>query len=481
MPENGTNAMKNFLFLLSDEHNASITGCYGHPIVQTPNLDRLAAGGTRFQSAYCNSPICVPSRTALATGMHPHQTRSWDNATPYTGAQQSWHHVMRDNGVDVASIGKLHFRGGDDYGFTEELLPLHVVDGKGDLKAIVARQSTNSRKDTSKLAADAGPGESSYQAYDRAIAAQAREWIEARAARGDDRPFTLFVSFVMPHFPLIAPQEYYDLYAGYSLEELSQGLCAAPSDHPTMVQIRTFMDYDRHFDDESRARALRAYFGMVTMLDALIGTVLKTLEDSPFAQNTGILYSSDHGDNLGNHGHWGKSVMYDDSAAVPMILAGPGVPQNHVAQTPVSLIDVAPTALRAVGLETQAATCQGQSLFEIARHALPDRAVLVQYHAAGAPTGVFMIRKGDWKYVYFSGAAAQLFNLANDRDEVHDRASDPECAAILAELEGELRAICDPDAVTRQAFADQQAVIDLNGGPDAIYKTRDIPFTPAPV
>lgn len=127
---------RNLLFILSDEHNRDIAGCYGHPFVQTPHLDALAGQGARFNAAYCNSPICVPSRASLATGRYVHELGNWDNAAPYDGTARSWHHALRDAGVDTASIGKLHYRGGDDYGFCEELIPLHVLNGTGDLKGL---------------------------------------------------------------------------------------------------------------------------------------------------------------------------------------------------------------------------------------------------------------------------------------------------------------------------------------------------------
>src|SRR5438045_8397487 len=121
------------LFILSVEHSRRVLGCYGHPMIRTPNLDRLAARGVRFTDAYCNSPICVPSRAALATGRYVHNIRFWDNAIPYDSGVPSWHHRVREAGHEVTAIGKLHFRSADDdNGFTEEVMPLHVVEGIGD-------------------------------------------------------------------------------------------------------------------------------------------------------------------------------------------------------------------------------------------------------------------------------------------------------------------------------------------------------------
>jgi len=152
---------RNLLILMSDEHNPKIMGCAGNPIVATPNLDRLAARGTRFTSAYTTCPICVPARAAFAVGKYVHQIGYWDNADAYEGAIPSWHHVLRSQGHQVVSIGKLHFRGaaGDDHGFSDEIVPMHVVDAIGDVKGLV-RERIPTRRGGDKMAKLAGPGES---------------------------------------------------------------------------------------------------------------------------------------------------------------------------------------------------------------------------------------------------------------------------------------------------------------------------------
>jgi len=202
----------NLLFILSDEHNPRVLACSGHPMIRTPNLDRLAANGVRFSDAYCNSPICVPSRASLATGRYVHRIRFWDNAIPYDGSVPSWHHRLRQAGHEVTAIGKLHFRSAeDDNGFTQEVMPLHVVDGIGDPLGWL-RDPLPVRKAALRLANDAGCGNSSYQDYDDKITAAAVDWLRARASAPSDKPWVLFVSLVCPHFPLIARPQWYGLY-----------------------------------------------------------------------------------------------------------------------------------------------------------------------------------------------------------------------------------------------------------------------------
>ena len=172
----------NLVVILSDEHNPHVMGCAGHPEVHTPHLDALAARGTRFLNASCASPICVPARAALATGRNVFETGYWDNVDAYDGRTRSWHHVLREAGHEVVSIGKLHYRGwpGDDYGFSESLLPMHIHGGKGEPKMLL-RDPPAPLGDGSGLLASARPGVSDYNRYDEQICATAQQWLQRRA------------------------------------------------------------------------------------------------------------------------------------------------------------------------------------------------------------------------------------------------------------------------------------------------------------
>ena len=477
----------NLLFILSDEHSRRVLGCYGHSMIRTPNLDRLAESGVRFSDAYCNSPICVPSRAALATGRHVHQIRFWDNGIPYDGSVPSWHHRLREAGHEAVGIGKLHFRSAeDDNGFAEEIMPLHVVDGVGDPMGWL-RDPLPVRKATLRLAAEAGRGDSSYQQYDDKITAAAVDWLKARAAQADRRsgggkPWVLFVSLVCPHFPLIARDEWYDLYpeaavprpALYAPEERPQ--------HPYVAAIRECQVFDKGFDEVKLRRAIAAYFALVSLIDHRVGELLAALAASGLADTTRVLYSSDHGDNLGTRGLWGKSNMYEESAGVPMILAGPGVPRGVVCHEPVSLVDAFPTIIAGAGLppKPEDRDLPGASLFDVARGVGPRRTVLSQYHATGAATGAFMIRKGPFKYVYYAGMPPQLFDLDADPQETKDLASDPGYRSLLARCEAELRRVVDPDAADALAKADQRARIAAFGGREAILARGSLSYSPTP-
>ncbi len=470
---------RNLLILFSDEHRRDALGCYGHPLVQTPNLDRLAARGTRFDKAYTPSPICVPARAALATGRYVHRNRCWSNAQPYRGQMPGWGHRLIEAGHRVVSIGKLHYRSSvDDNGFDEEIEPLHVRDGIGWVRGLL-RGAADCEDLCAGFAAQVGPGEDAYSDFDRRVCAAACDWI-AREGAQQDRPWVLFVSFVRPHYPLTCPKDFYQMYP---LDQVTPPQMTGPEEiptHPVVRHMRGYLNYDDYFDDHSRLVARASYYGLCSFLDDLAGQVLKALEDSGQDQDTLVLYSSDHGECLGDRGLWTKCVMYEESAAVPMILAGPGVPQGHKTSTAASLLDIYPTVRQAVGLPEGAMETDlpGKSLIDIAREAESEREVLSEYHDGGAVTGMFMLRRGRWKYIHYPGYAPQLFDLESDPLEKRDLGESESHAAVRQACEAALRTIVDPEAANDLAFADQAVLIRKLGGPEGILATENYDFTP---
>jgi choline-sulfatase len=472
----------NTLFILSDEHQRDVTGCYGNALVKTPHLDALAARGTRFTRAYTPCPICVPARAALATGRHVFQTRAWDNAHPYHGEIPSWGHRLMQAQHEVVSIGKLHYRDSkDSNGFSEEILPLHVLDGVGDLLGLI-RTPPAPRGNMPALSREAGPGASSYTDYDSEIAAAACRWLAQRKGKGPGKPWTLFVSFVRPHFPLVAPPEFFAMYPPDRMPLPRLYASGERPTHEAVKALRDCMNYDDYFDAQKVRVAVAAYYALVSFLDDNIGRVLRALDDAGLAGDTRVIYTSDHGDNLGNHGLWGKSVMYEESAAIPMILAGPDVPRGATTDGGASLIDCYRTLVEGAGvpLPAQDEVLPSQSLWEIARGGDPDRAVLSEYHAAGSVTGTYMVRRGRWKLVYFVGYPPQLFDLEDDPHESTDLAAQPSMKGVLKECEAALRALLDPEKVSARAFADQAARLAANGGAAAVLARGDFGYTPAP-
>jgi choline-sulfatase len=473
----------NLIVIMSDEHNPKVAGYAGHPLVHTPHLDKLAASGTWFRQCYTTSPVCVPARAGFATGKYIHQIGYWDNTDAFDGALPTWHSVLRDRGHRVDSIGKLHFLSADeDHGFSQEHVPMHILDRKGDLLGLV-RDHLPKRGGAAKMAKLAGPGESTYTTYDRNIAARAQVWLREEAPKHTAKPWVLFVSFVAPHFPLTAPPEHFYRYWQQDIPMPRLYAREQRPTHPYLQDYRNSFCYDDYFQSpEDVKRALCGYFGLVSFLDENIGKLLAAVQDAGLAYNTRIAYTSDHGDNLGQRGLWGKSTMFEEIAGVPMLLAGPGVAAGRVVDTPVSHVDMFPTVLESAGVAFDAVRDghPGQSLFGIGNGVKPERTVISEYHGMGSRSGAFALRHGRYKYVYYTHYAPQLFDLETDPHEERDIAADASFAPVLAECHARLLQVCDPAEVDQRARARQAQLIEANGGRDAIVARGDIGFTPAP-
>ena len=229
-------------------------------------------------------------------------------------------------------------------------------------------------------------------------------------------------------------------------------------------------------------KAIAAYFGMVSYVDDNVGRLMRVLEATGLGAETRIVYTSDHGDNLGNRGLWGKSNMYEESAGVPMLMAGPDVPAGVVCREPVSLVDAFPTITQCVGLspsQDDALLC-GVSLLDVVAGKAIGRTVMSEYHAAGAATGVFMIRHGRFKYVHYVGMPPQLFDLEADPDEMRDLGGDPGFSGMVATCYSKLRRVVDPERADALARSDQAAMIAHYGGRDAILQRGAFGYSPPP-
>jgi choline-sulfatase len=470
----------NVIVFMSDEHTCSVMGAYGNQLVHTPTLDKLAASGVRFDNAYTPSPICISARASFATGTQVFQHRCWSSAEPYYGQQQSWMHRLRERGHDVVSIGKLHYRSAaDDTGFSKQILPMYLANNGVGWPQGLQRKPMGSFPDAAEMAAILGPGETSYTRYDRDITATAVDWLERRQSP-ETRPWVLFVSFICPHFPLSAPRQFYDLYDGVELPEPFDRNAATRLKHPVIDAMRQFWNYADYFDEASEKEGLRNYYGLCSFLDDNVAQVLAALEESAQADNTRIIYTSDHGDMTGNHGIWGKCYMYDDSVGIPLTFSGPGI-EPSINHTPVSLTDMAATIEQTVDGEVIEVenSWQGRPLQDFIVNPDAERPVLSEYHDGGSPCGFYMLRRGRWKFVYFpAGNPALLFDMESDPQELVNLADTPEHALTLTDLRNQLFQILDPEEVNRQAFADQAKMIESLGGMEAILAMPSFNHTP---
>lgn len=447
----------NLLYIHSDQHAPHVLGCAGDPLVETPHLDRLAAGGARFTGAYCPSPICVPSRMSMLSARHPYQNQVWTNNHILDSGIPTLAHSMGAAGYRPVLAGRMHAVGPDQLrGYAERYVGDHSGNHLGG--APVDRGILDGTAGPERISlVRSGPGQSAYQVHDEDVIAAAVDCLNRlgvqRRAQGEIAPFSLTVGLMLPHPPYVARAEDYTRYA----DRMTLPHHPETHDQAQHPFIRRWREYTGivHVPDEEVRRARAAYWGLVHRVDCLIGQLLAALEANGLADNTLIVYTSDHGDMQGEHGLWWKHVFYEESVRVPLILHWPGViPAGQVCDRVVSALDVTATLLDALDAPPLPSS-PGRSLLGLVSHARPTPAwedVAFSEYCADqySPDGESyhrMIRLGPWKLIYYHGMEPQLFNLDDDPSELRDRAADPTCQAIRAELTARVLDGWNPDAI----------------------------------
>ena len=477
------------IVICSDEHDPRHSGFGGSAYVRTPHLDRLAAQSLQFTRCWTPSPICVPARASIATGRWVHRHRFWDNAIAYDGSLPSWHHRLRAAGASVEAVGKLHFRSGaDDTGFSAQHETMHLAEGLGQVWGCV-RDPLPERGGGAELFRRMGAGESDYNRFDRRVAEGACQWIgerahqcaQARASGREAAPAALWVGLVAPHFPLVVPQHYLDLYPPHSLPGFKLRVQDGYRRHPWVERLANYNRLDEQLgSDERRHLAQACYFALVSFMDEQVGRIVAALDASGLAEDTLLIYTSDHGDNLGARSLWNKSVLYRESTGVPLLLRGRTLAAGRH-DGAASLVDLHPTVLQALGVPAQADDPpEGRSWLALAARPEPGRAVLSEYHAIASPSAAFMLQRGRWKLHHYVDYPSELFDLDADPEELHDLVADPAHADTLRMMEAALHALLDPVQVDRQAKDDQNALVARHGGREAALQIGRIGATPVP-
>ena len=358
---------------------------------------------------------------------------------------------------------------------------MHLKDGLGDLFGLL-REEMPPKDACKRLSEELGRGDCEYLEYDRLITNKAIEWIRKQKKREKpDSPWVLFVSFVSPHYPLIAPPDFYDLYNNANLPYDNYQNLSKNKLHSWVKGIRESWPYDDYMDEEKRKIAVQAYYGMCSFMDSNVGKLLTELKQCDIYDDTTIIYASDHGESLGNRGLWGKMTMYEDSASIPLIIKGPNFKKNRMCKTPVTLIDLYPTIFDILSLDHVAseANIDGESLRAIANNTYDkNRCVLSEYHGAGSYGGAFMLRMGDYKYIYYVGHQPEVFDIKSDPNEKQNLANDPSFRSLVDMLDNALRSIINPESVDEAARSDQKKMLKDVGGIDFVLNRGNYAGTP---
>lgn len=454
----------NLIIICSDQHKKWISGCYGDASAYTPNIDRLASQGVVFDNAYTACPICMPARASFATGQYGFRGRWWDNAHPYDGEFDSFGKILHNNGYEATTIGKLHFKDeSEKSGFYNQIIPMHATKGGVGEPSQCLRNNAVLKPQQRQGLLNAGAGESDYCIYDKKVAESAVAFLKEKAADDSEKPWLLYVGFVNPHPPYKAPPEWFDFYRDKPLSMPVQYTLDKRPMHPVLESIRRFNELQDEFDEKTVRKAIQTYYAKVSFLDEQIGNVLDTVENTGLSDDTRIIYVSDHGENLGNHGLWYKQTMYEESAGIPLIVAGPDIPKGQRRKTISNIVDIFPTVLSSFNIKCP--TCDGMDLLPVVMgEEQPERYTFSEFHACGATEDIYMIRRGDYKYVYYHHMPVQLFDLSEDPRETRDISRTQKGREIIFELDKLLRSILDPNEIDVECRREQKLVVDRFGG-----------------
>lgn len=463
----------NIIFIVSDQMTAALTGVYGHPVVQTPSLERLATDGVRFDAAYTPFPLCSPGRACIMTGRHASAIGAWDNGALLPADQPTFAHYLSNAGYDTVLSGKMHFIGPDQrHGFRHRMnTDIYSSDFdwvKPEWIAIKEAQGHDpeavmSQRPRYNALGYTGEGVQIDRwhnplSHDEEVHFRAIEYLRAqgRLQRDDSdaAPFFLCASYHHPHEPFWPPQEYWDLYEGAEIDlpEFPENL-----DETYSMLDRCLNAYHgtRRYnlrDPEGLYRLRRAYYALVTYMDRKVGELLDTLETNGLAENTVVIFTSDHGDMLCEKEMVQKRCFYEWSCRIPLIVRFPdGWKSGTTHIAPVSLLDLLPTFTELAGVE-HLLPHDGVSLIPQLKEPPIDRIVYAQAHeAVGMPC--IMARQGQYKYNYIHGYTPQLFDLEADPGEWHNLANDLAHKSTADALRQAILDQFDPDAMATQNLA----------------------------
>lgn len=477
----------NIVIIQADQMAADALGAYGNDVVQTPKMDDLAAEGAVFDRAYCNSPLCAPSRASMMTGRLPSEIGCYDNGDDFASSIPTFAHHLRSAGYHTALVGRMHFIGPDQHHGFEQRLTTDVYPADLDMVPDWSLESHERLPwyHEADSVFTAGVSHATVQQdFDDEVGFKALRHLADRARAnknaGQDQPFLMVASFIHPHDPYEPPREHWDRYEGVSIDAPEHPQAPDEASDPHSHRLRAMSGFDVHQPDaEQTQRARRAYYAAVSYIDDHIGRIRERLDTLGLAENTVFIVTSDHGDMRGEKGLWYKMSPYEQSSRVPMIVTGPGgiVPQGRVGQA-VSLLDLAPTVLGLAGAED--ADLPGRSLLTTAAAELTstesdsscpgssgpgsspgadkaaERDIVIEYLAEGVTRPQITIIRGQYKFTCCPGDPDQLFDLESDPAELSNIAADPAHSELVAELLGVVRAEYDLEALEEEIVASQR-------------------------
>ena len=461
MPQNPPN----ILFIIADQLAAPFLPAYGHPVVQTPNLDRLASEGAVFENFYTPSPLCAPARASLMSGLLPSDHAVYDNAAEFASSIPTFAHYLRLRGYRTCLSGKMHFVGPDQlHGFEERLTTdIYPADFGWTPDWSKPQDRIDWWYHNMTSVKQAGIAEITNQLeYDDEVAFLATRRIYDYARYGGGEPFCLVVSFTHPHDPYAARAVFWDLYRDDDIDmPATSSLPYAELDAHSrrLYDACAIADYEI---TEADIRASRhGYYANISYVDSLIGKLLETLHACELAQTSIVAITSDHGDFLGERGLWYKMSFLEHSARIPLIVAGADHVQPRRIREPATLCDLLPTFCDLAGQRNMnlARPVEGRSLYPLLKGAPENTEAIAigEYLAEGAMAPMYMLRKGAWKFIHSEPDPDQLFDLESDPHERRNLAAVPRHAELVKNFRHVLASRFDASATKRKVMQSQKA------------------------
>lgn len=417
----------NILLIMADQFQADCLGCYGHPVVQSPNIDGISRNGVVFDSCYSPSPLCAPSRASLFSGLLPNGNGVYDNGAEFLASIPTLVHYLRVNGYRTVASGKLHFIGPDqlhgfEYRLTTDIYPAGFDYIPGDWIDGIQR----SRGASVGVLKESGICRRSLQMdYDDLAHFRALEALYEIARFGSGQPFFMTVSYTHPHDPFYITAPYWFRYSNGDIA-LPQVTSEMVVEHP----YDKWLNYHHSIDvlpptPDDILRSRHAYYGMISYIDDKVGELIDVLRQTDQLENTIVVFTADHGEMLGERGMWFKRSMYEMSTRVPLIISWPLEFPSHRVSVPVSLLDLFPTMVSLLGNKLNVPLDGSDLRSFLCGNATAHRPpVISEYLGEGIEQPVRMVREGSLKFVYVHGQAEQLYDLDVDPNELSNIAND---------------------------------------------------------
>lgn len=449
----------NLLFIQTDQLTVNVLGAYGYPICRTPHLDDITEKGILFERAYCNFPLCAPSRFSMATGLLASKIGAYDNAAELPASVPTYAHYMRALGYQTCLSGKMHFVGPDQLHGFETRLTTDIYPSNFAWSADWTASGFDGATDIRMLTTSGVCARSVQLDYDEEVSHQAIKHLYDIARSDDPRPFFMQVSFTHPHDPYLCLQTHWDRYDGVEIPPPAVNYVAPSENDPHSIRVmRQHGLLDADISDEVIERARRAYCGTVSYIDDHVGRLMDAVRECGLSDRTVIVFCSDHGEMLGERGLWLKKTFFEPALRVPLIIYDPRAgSQGRRVRTLCSLLDLLPTFIgfgSDGGSDAIIEPLDGCDLNRLDDD--EERTVLAELLCEGIPAPTFMIRRDRYKFITNGVDPDMLFDLETDPLERVNLAADDAHAGVVSNFRSTANSHWNTEELTKDILLSQR-------------------------